>query len=323
MTSLLISLVTLLTATNQALAASNMVAKTTGGRVPVKTVQPASADPLEQEFQKLLDQDNEAQEEVDGWIQKESAFGDKGASLASVTLSARIQDRFAPIKKGYKEFIDRHPNHVKSRLAYGSFLNDIGEDLDGVAQWEKALELDPKNPATYNNLATYYGHAGPATKAFGYFEKAIELSPNESLYYHNFGSLVYQHRLEARAYFKCDEQKVYDKALELYDKALKLRPDDFPLATDLAQTYYLIKPLRADDALKAWEYAMKIARDDIERQGIHVHLARVKLNLGRYNEAKDHLDAINNPMYQALKDRLNKNLLEKEDKTKKQIGPAL
>lgn len=323
MTSFLISLLGVVTATNQVLAASQFVADKTGIRVPVKVERPASADPVEREYQKLLDMDNEAQSEVDDWIQKESAFAEKGASLANVTLNARIEQRFAPVKKGYKEFLERHPEHVKARLAYGSFLNDIGEESEGVAQWEKALVLDPKNPATYNNLATYYGHNGPAKKAFEYFEKTIELSPKEPLYYHNFGMLVYQYRQEAKAYFKCEEQQVFDKALGLYQKALDLSPKDFPLATDLAQTYYLIKPFRTDDAIKAWDYALTIARDDIEREGIQIHLARVKMNVGRYTEARQHLGLVTNAMYNGLKERLYKNLDEKQDKTTKQIGPAL
>src|SRR4029078_6896441 len=97
-------------------------------------------------------------------------------------------------------------------------------------------------------------------------------------------------------------------SLELYRKALQLDPKNFPLATDYAQSYYGIKPLRTDEALKAWKYALKVANDDFEREGVYVHLARVELNSGLFEEARKHLGMVTNTFYTALRDRLNRNL---------------
>ena len=46
------------------------------------------------------------------------------------------------------------------------------------------------------------------------------------------------------------------KALALYAQALKLSLTNFPLATDLAQSYYGIKPVRTADALRSWTNAL-------------------------------------------------------------------
>jgi hypothetical protein len=96
---------------------------------------------------------------------------------------------------------------------------------------------------------------------------------------------------------------------------MRLAPDDFPLASDVAQTYYGIKPPRTEDALRSWTNAFKLARDDIERDGVHAHFARIKLNVGRFAEARGHLDAITNTMYDDLKHRLERNLKEKSSGT--------
>jgi len=64
-------------------------------------------------------------------------------------------------------------------------------------QLEKAIELNSKDPAAYNNLANIYGHIGPVKKAFEYYAKAIELRPLEPVYYHNFGTTVYLFRKDA------------------------------------------------------------------------------------------------------------------------------
>jgi cytochrome c-type biogenesis protein CcmH/NrfG len=172
---------------------------------------------------------------------------------------------------------------------------------------KKSLELDPGNPAAWNNLANYYGHFGPVAKAFDCYANAIELTPNESVYYQNYGTTVYMFRKDAMEHFHLAEQQVFDKALDLYAKARRLDPDDFPLATDIAQTYYGIHPLRTNDALQAWTNALQLARDEIEREGIHLHLARVKMMAGRLDEARAHLNAVTNEMYNDLKRRLTNN----------------
>jgi len=111
--------------------------------------------------------------------------------------------------------------------------------------------------------------------------------------------------------------------LELYRKALKLDPDNFALAQDLAQSYYGIKPLRADDALAAWNYTLKIAKDDVQREGVYVHLARVQLNSGQFEDARRNLSLVTNDVYQVLKSRLTRNLAEKEQKAKGTNAPPL
>jgi phosphoribosyl-AMP cyclohydrolase len=67
---------------------------------------------------------------------------------------------------------------------------------------------------------------------------------------------------------------------------MQLDPDNFPLATDYAEGYYGIRPLRTNDALVAWTNTLHIAHDDIEREGVYIHLARIKMLAGRYAEAR-------------------------------------
>jgi tetratricopeptide (TPR) repeat protein len=150
------------------------------------------------------------------------------------------------------------------------------------------------------------------TNAFAFYEKAIELDPSEPVYYQNFATTVCMFRKDAKEYYHLNEQQVFDKSLSLYALALKLDRDDFPLATDLAQTYYLIRPPRTEEALRAWTNALSIAHDEIEREGVYLHLARFKLNSGRFAEARAHLNAVTNDMYVELKKRLARNLEEKE-----------
>ena len=53
--------------------------------------------------------------------------------------------------------------------------------------------------------------------------------------------------------------------------------------------------------------------DDIEREGIYIHLVRIKIAAGRFDEARTQLDAVTNAMYANLKARLERNLAEREN----------
>ena len=304
-----IGLLSALLATNQPQAVSNLVQQQTG--VSVQMVNPN--DPAEKELLQLMADDDAATAEVDKWIQENNAFAVQDAGESKEELNRKILARFDPVKKNYEDFLKRYPNNARGHLAYGSFLNDIGDEDAAAAQNETAAQIDPKNPAAWNNLANYYGEHGPLTNAFTDYAKAIELNPREPVYYQNFATTVYLYRKDAREFYGINEQQVFDKALELYRKAVQLDPDNFPLATDYAQSYYGIRPLRTNDALVAWTNALQIAHDDNEREGVYIHLARIKLGAGRFAEAQAQLELVTNAAFADLKNRIERNLAEREN----------
>jgi hypothetical protein len=275
-------------------------------------------DPVEREYRKLLEQDEAAQDEVDQWIRTEQEFRKAGGGLPDDTLRARVVQRLEPVRKAYEEFILRHPRHVPARIAYASFLGDIGEEYEAIEQLEKARELDPANPAIWNNLAHSYSHGGPIDKSLRYFEKAIELKPDESVYYHNLATMVFLFRPDAMEYYRCDEPAVFERSLNLYRKAIELDPHNFLLASDYAISYYGIRPPDSLDpdaqraaqedlyrqAINAWNDALRLAANDEQRQGVHIHLARIKINQRQFDDARSHLDAVQLELLATVKTRL-------------------
>jgi tetratricopeptide (TPR) repeat protein len=308
-TNLVIGLVGALLATNPAAATSNLITQTTGLVVNI----PDPNDPVEQAYQKLLNDDDTALADVDQMIKDNSAAGTQGLGVSADTLNARIEARLAVVRQEYEDFLKRHPEHVRAHIAFGSFLSDTKDDDSARVQYEKALELDPKNPAAWNDLANLYGHTGPVSKMFEYYTKAMDLNPLEPVYYENLATAVYLYRTDARAYYHfTNDQPVFDKALDLYQKALTLDPTNFALATELAESYYGIKPTRTDDALNAWTNALHLARTDLERQGVYIHLARFKLAAGRFAESHQDIARVSDPALDDLKNRLLRNLALRE-----------
>lgn len=318
MSNLLIGLVGALLATNQPAAVSNLVLRSTGISVTV----PDPNDPEEKELQKVMEADDAAQGEIDRWIRENDEFAAKGAGVPQIQMKRRIQERLEPVRKAYEGFIARHPKSSRAMVAYASFLGDTKDEESAEEQLEKALAIDTNSPAIYNNLANIYGHIGPVKKAFEYYDKAIQLNPLEPVYYHNLGTTVYLFRNDAMEHYKIDLAQVFAKAFQLYSNAMRLDPDDFPLASDVAQTYYGIQPLRTEEALTAWTNALHIAHDEIEREGVYIHFARIKLLAGRFDEARAHLNSITNEMYAQLKSRITRNLNEKEASAKTNAAPS-
>lgn len=295
-----------------------------------------SVDPVEAAYEALLEQDNAAAEEVDRWIRADQKRMEDPTASTDVTLRARIQERFRPVRQAYESFLKEHPNHARARLAYGSFLLETGDDEEAVRQMEKARETDPRNPAAWNNLANYYGHDGPVEKAFEYYAKAIELNPREPVYLQNLATVVFLFRRDATNFYRITEWEVFEKSLDLYRQAIRLDPTNFLLASEYAQSFYGVR-VPADgeatlrdqrqqkvyqDAIAAWEQAQRLASDDLQRQGVALHLARVHLLANHFDDAQRHLDLVSVEAYRDTKQRIQRNLTAKREKAATNNPPA-
>jgi len=300
---LLAGLLAALVSTNTPTAVSNAVQEKTGISIQL----PDPNDPVEKEFLRLEAEDDAAVEEIEKWSDAAGAASAAGRDEAQLSLRLRVRQRLDGVKKDYEEFLQHHPDYVRARLAYGSFLHQSGDPEGALAQWEKAGRLAPNNPAVWNNLGDYY-EENNVKKAFEYYSKAITLDPSQPLYYHNLAVCVYMYRTDAEEYWNISEQKVFDTALALYQKAMRLDPDNFILATDYAECFYGIRPPRLEEGLAAWNQCLKIAHDEVEREGVCIHLARIQLALNHFDESRRALDAVTNKMYSVLKNKLEANL---------------
>lgn len=318
MSNLAIAAVSVLLATNQPAAVSNLVQSQTGISISLNETN----DPVALELQKLMKADDTARIEVDKWITDNDAFAEKGAGIARSDMARRISERFKPVRKGYEDLVQQYTNRADIRLAFASYLGETGEEGMAIEQLEVAILFETNNPAIWNNLANLQGHNGEVKKSFDYYAKAIELDPSESVYYHNLGTTVFLFRKDAKEHYSINEQQVFDKALGLYSNAIRLDPKDFNLAADVAQTYYGIQPPRPDDALRAWTNAFQLAGDDGEREGVQIHFARIKLKDGRFDEARGHLSAVTNAVNQDLKRRVLRTLESEIEKRSSTNAPS-
>jgi tetratricopeptide (TPR) repeat protein len=272
---------------------------------------------VENEYHKLLLDDNAAENDVLEWLDKAAGSNDR------LTMDLKAQQRLEGIKKEYQDFVERHPRHVNARLAFGSFLKDSKDDEGSRTQFEVARELAPTNPSPWNALGNYYRNSGQAAKAFEFYGKAIELDPKQGVYYHNLAATLYLFRHEGCKYFHLDEQEAFEKVLALYRQALKLEPEDFILWSDYAMSFYGVQPPRWKEGLEAWKETLKVAPGEEEREGVDIHLARIYVNLGQYDQARASLDLVTNANFAGLKKDVAEDLKAAVDKGKTNALPGI
>lgn len=75
---------------------------------------------------------------------------------------------------------------AKSQVEFGINVAQRGLWREAIYRWEKAVELDPRYAAAFNDLAIAYEHEGQLDKARKAYEKALELEPNNSQIRQNY-----------------------------------------------------------------------------------------------------------------------------------------
>src|SRR3954451_11841170 len=77
---------------------------------------------LEAELQKIINSGEAANAEVERWIAESEHKDDPQEDAeAAKKLREKIEQRFATARKGYEEFIRRHPKFGAGYAAYGDF----------------------------------------------------------------------------------------------------------------------------------------------------------------------------------------------------------
>ena len=109
---------------------------------------------MEKAFRKLEEEDDAAVEEIEKWSDAAGAASATGEPQAHISLPLRIKERLGGVKRDYEDFVQHHPDYVRARLAYGSFLNQSG-DAEAPGAVGKGPATGPENPAVWNNLGNF------------------------------------------------------------------------------------------------------------------------------------------------------------------------
>ncbi len=125
--------------------------------------------------------------------------------------------------RSYKEFTDAD-FYISSGLAYG-----MAQKYEkAIADFTRAINIDPTNPEAYNNKGMYFTENGQLDSALIYLDKAIALKPNSYEAIYNKGN----------TYAKAGD---FNKAIALYNDAIKVNPEYTDAILNLGNSYAALK----------------------------------------------------------------------------------
>ena len=75
---------------------------------------------------------------------------------------------------------------AREQVEFGINVAQRGLWREAIYRWEKAVELDPKYAAAFNDLGIAYEHEGQLAKARRAYEKALALEPNNTQIRQNY-----------------------------------------------------------------------------------------------------------------------------------------
>jgi predicted O-linked N-acetylglucosamine transferase (SPINDLY family) len=128
----------------------------------------------------------------------------------------------------------------------GQELYFRGRHAEAIAEYRRALELKPNNPAILINLGTALQHAGWREEAIVCFRQAIALRPDLPEAYNNLGSTL----------LAADR---HDDAIACFKQALAAQPGFVDAHVNLGLAYWGVG--RPDEAVENYEKAMPGPQD--------------------------------------------------------------
>ncbi|MBD2014480.1 tetratricopeptide repeat protein [Microcoleus sp. FACHB-53] len=124
------------------------------------------------------------------------------------------------------QLITRHPKHAIDYNNRGLIYSQSGQGEKALADYNKALELNPELDNAYNNRANYYASNGKLAEALTDYETALDLNPGNTRTWIN-QAITFR------------ELGLYDLALENLDMALMLGGLEENIYAERGRTYHL------------------------------------------------------------------------------------
>ena len=207
-------------------------------------------------------------------------YTDKGETLLAHDKQDSAQRRLLLVKQAYERVMDRYPNDARANCYYGELVYDyFGDVVEGVRRWKLAVSIDTKLDKGYNDLGIHYFHFGDYELGLACYDKALRLNPRNPDYMFNMAQAYLTSYPEIAKIRKCDKTKLYYEAMKLSKKAVKASPADFELAQDYAVNFFAAENfgIEADwpAAAKAWQQARTLARDRTDSFYTWLNEARV------------------------------------------------
>jgi tetratricopeptide (TPR) repeat protein len=170
------------------------------------------------------------------------------------------------------EILDTAPDRFRKdkttiHNSRGKTFFDMGHTPEAIADYTKAIEIDPKFSEAYINRGAAYGKSGKSELALADFNKGIELDPKAANGYFN-RSLLYS------------DMKKLDLAIRDHDSYLQLNPGNISILFERAVAKRALG--RSMDAIADFNECLRI---DPNQPDLFLERSRAYRDLGKKDEA--------------------------------------
>ena len=179
----------------------------------------------------------------------------------------------AGLKKNYQDYAHRLLSWSYNRR--GEARVHAGNDKEALADFEAAVEANPRSWRAMHNRGVSYAADGRMNEALADFNHTIELNPKYANVFFNRAELKYR-------------QGDFPGAIEDYTAALELNPRDPTLFNTRGYAFYRVQQF--GEALRDYSAALRL---DPKFSPAMINRADAYADLGRYSEAaNDYRDAV-------------------------------
>ena len=151
--------------------------------------------------------------------------------------------RFDEAAASFQHMIDLEPKNPAGWNNRGVALHTLGRHQAALAYYDKALEIDPKSVHTWNNRGNSLGNLGRLEDALKSYEKALGIDPKDARAWHG------------RAHALAGLDRLVE-ALKSYEKALEINPQYGEAWNGRGGMLHLLG--RREEALACYDKALEI-----------------------------------------------------------------
>jgi protein O-mannosyl-transferase len=114
----------------------------------------------------------------------------------------------------YQKALEINPNYVAAHYNLGNALFRKGQLDEAIAHFQKALEINPKDAEAHINLGNALLQKEQFDEAVGQFQQAVEINPNDAEAHYDLGNALFQ-------------KGQLEEAVGQFQKALEISPNSF------------------------------------------------------------------------------------------------
>ena len=202
--------------------------------------------------------------------------------------------------------VQHNPQALVAQTNLAKVLVDAGRVPEGIAHYEAALRIDPRNPTAHANLGNVLIQSGRLAEGIAHEEAVVRLKPDYASAYSNLGNAYLQSGRLAEAIAHYEQALRLDpgnpvthtnlgiallqsgrvpEAIAQHEQALRLQPGFADAHLNLGNA--LAQAGRKTEAIPHYQEAVRIRPDDA---GAHYNLAYTLALTGRVAEARGHYE---------------------------------